>query len=513
LDQLRIYSQEHEIVSVDANREILKDQIARVEQELALTESQLQQADAEIKDLRRKVEEVDAEVVNDKRSTADTTWSGMRTRMYDLELRERELSARFQGSHPELREVQQQLEEAGKILAQVGSERVDKSMTPNPAKLKLEGQLRGELTHVAGLKSKHAELVRQRKRMFGEVEKLLEHEIKMDELEREIGALRSAYAIHMTKLEEARVIEALEAKRISNISVFQPATFVERPAAPNKRLMGAAAIMLAIFGAAGAAYLAEWRNTTLYCPTQVEEALQTQVVATFPLVAVSPGSRGQADNIVLAELRSRCKPIVGELIFRQPENGGDGKKGLSLGVLSCGTGNGGSTVAAALALAASEDCQLSTVLVDSDLRSRFVSRAFQLNGAPGLYELSAKSAEISECVQTSGQRRLALISSSASTSESSATELDASIIACRLEELRPQHDLIVVDLPPASEAQQALTLAASLDRVLLVIEAETTERHQAEQIRAQLARAGKDVVGIVLNKTCDSMPRRSKLSV
>jgi Mrp family chromosome partitioning ATPase len=506
LDEIRSYCQQHEIVSIEANREILKERIGRVEQQLTETQSELQQSEAEIEDLRQKVAEVEKEIVNDRRATTDVTWSGMRQRMYELEIRERELSSKYEGMHPELQEVQQQLREARKILAKLNTEMVERTTTPNPARLRLEQDLRSQLTRVVGLRSKLSELRRQRKDLYAKVHELLQYELHLDKLERDAGTLRASYQIHSGKLEEARVIADLEQNQISNISVAQPATFVERPASPNKRLIAAAAVMLALMASLGAAFYGELTNKALYSKAQVENLLRTPVVACFPLIRQPAEQPSDWDGQVLAELRRHARPIVSELIFRPNSATGGHSGGRLVGVLSCGTGNGGSTVAAALALAASEDCQLSTVLVDSDIRSRYVSRVFHLNGAPGLYEMSSAKVGVAECLQPSRAAGLELISSSGRDPGARSPGLNPVLIASRLGELRPLHDLIVVDLPPADEAQQALSLAAPLDCVLLVVESEKTERHAAEQIRAQLARAGTEVLGVVLNKTRQHVP-------
>ena len=54
------------------------------------------------------------------------------------------------------------------------------------------------------------------------------------QLEREANLLDTNYRRYSENLEQARIDESLEAQRISNITVAQPATFNPKPASPKK---------------------------------------------------------------------------------------------------------------------------------------------------------------------------------------------------------------------------------------------------------------------------------------
>ena len=65
---------------------------------------------------------------------------------------------------------------------------------------------------------------------------LNDHALDIAQLQRQVDILEDKYRIHSEKLEQARVDEALEVERISNVNVVQPATFVEKPVSPRKLL-------------------------------------------------------------------------------------------------------------------------------------------------------------------------------------------------------------------------------------------------------------------------------------
>jgi Mrp family chromosome partitioning ATPase len=66
--------------------------------------------------------------------------------------------------------------------------------------------------------------------------------------------------------------------------------------------------------------------------------------------------------------------------------------------------------------------------------------------------------------------------------------------------LEEQHDLVVIDTPPAQLVTDALSLAAKASGTILVVEAGKTNARLAEQTITALRNVGANVVGVVLNK-------------
>ena len=67
---------------------------------------------------------------------------------------------------------------------------------------------------------------------------LLEHERELTRGDRDIRLLESSLQILREKLEEAHVSDELYAKKISNVHVFQPASYVERHGQPEEAHSG-----------------------------------------------------------------------------------------------------------------------------------------------------------------------------------------------------------------------------------------------------------------------------------
>ena len=85
---------------------------------------------------------------------------------------------------------------------------------------------------------------------------------ELAQLERKVELLEGKYRMHVEKLEQARVNEALGREQISNVKVAQEATLVRKPDSPKKALLLALGLVLATIGSVALAYLAEWFDQT-----------------------------------------------------------------------------------------------------------------------------------------------------------------------------------------------------------------------------------------------------------
>ncbi|MEZ6091533.1 MAG: GNVR domain-containing protein [Pirellulaceae bacterium] len=496
---------EREIVSIESQRELLNARLSNIDRELFNAKGNLEQATAEIDDLRNKIDGAEAEIVAAKLEGSDGTWSGMRQRVYELELLEQQQSSKYTDNHRSLIETREQLKGARAILAKLRSDRVDQSTTPNPAKLRMEEALQLLQTKVVGLQSIIEEQELQKAKTQQEVHELAKFELDQLKIDRNIALLQSNLQMLQEKREEARVLNELQQEKISNISLFQPATFVERPAKPNKKLVAAGFVFLGLMTGICLAFVREATNTTLRTAEHIESNLRCPVVFKVPyqrrLSLMPRFNRPGEEN----PMRPGCQTVVSDVLLSRARPLSAEKRGKTLGVIGVDHGCGASTLASALAMAASDDCRLKTLLIDGDCQGRTVSKSFGLNGAPGLMELVAGNASAEECVQRLDYSGLSLISYS----KPSGGDLDSDPrdVLYAFEELSHQCDLVIVDLPPASHPDQTVAVAKHLDHVIVVVESEKTEIAAAERLLRRLSEGNVQVVGVVLNKTIERLPK------
>jgi capsular exopolysaccharide synthesis family protein len=178
----------------------------------------------------------------------------------------------------------------------------------------------------------------------------------------------------------------------------------------------------------------------------------------------------------------------------------------TLGVTSCYRGEGVSTAAAHLAIAAAlSGGERRVLLVDANRTRPKLHRMFGQEAGPGWAELLLESAELSLTLQPSGAANLSLLTAGSSRQAAHAGD-DAERLDGLLADLQAEFDLVVFDMPAVQDASASDRLASLLDGVLLVIEAERVRRQVAERTTEQLRRANVRLLGAVLNKRRRHVP-------
>ncbi|MCU0714104.1 MAG: P-loop NTPase, partial [Pirellula sp.] len=492
------FMQDRQMVSIEAGKELLQQQLSGIDRDLVVATGELEQAKSEIEDLGSKVKDTDDEVVAAKVAGSDTTWSGMRQQVYELELQEQNLAAQLTADHPKLIQIREQLSGAREILGNLRSERVDENKTPNPVKTALYQELQRQETKLVGLNSIIETKQSQKTEMENQIERLLEDERSLTQMDRDIRVLETKFQVMREKLEEARVIEGLQEQKVSNIHIFQPASFVERAATPNKKLLAAGCLFFGVFAGLSLCFVRQGLSPTLRTAEQIESRLGCNVVAQIP-------NFGKANSAPLNEhfIFSRsCQGVVSEILLSPKSNQ---KRGRTVGILSVDAGAGASTLAANLAMSSGVDCRMKTVLVDADARNRSISRMFWLNSSPGLFELVHGHACHEECLQGVNGTPISLlpVSRDAQQGDFSASPEE---ISGALQPYLNDFDLVVVDLPPASLPDQAVALAQHLDCVVIVIESERTSAEAAMRLIRRMNESNAKIIGVVLNKTRSYLP-------
>jgi tyrosine-protein kinase Etk/Wzc len=407
-----------------------------------------------------------------------------------------------------LEATRKELAGARKILDQFKkTELKDKNTVPNPLKQKLQEEMKINDSNIAGLRSAIEQRRDQLQSLESEIAELLKDANELSEIDRDIEQYTSNLRLLREKEEEARVIEELRLGGISSVNQFQPATFVERPIRPDKKLLLAAFVMLGIVSGLGLAYLRENNSGSIRTAIQAAQQLDVPVIGEVHYHSQLKSRRAIVDLAGSSDdLMQICRSVLSELLVhadgRDPQAGG-----LTLGIIGVQAGSGASTMSMALAVSSSENFQISTVLVEADRVGRTISKEFGLNGSPGLAELAQGIAEPSDCLQEADQSTLRVVSSSSDHSSYERTAATCKDFASAIAQFQKSADLVIVDLPPASSPDKLVGLAQHLDYIIVVLESGKTELKPASRLLRMLEESNVNLVGVVLNKSKNFLPQ------
>jgi uncharacterized protein involved in exopolysaccharide biosynthesis len=167
------------------------------------------------------------------------------------------LLAKFTEAHPEVRLIRDQIARSRATLA--GENRSMPQVTTGRTRTSEQAELslleREPL--LASHRAKAEKLHQQLAEMSGRLSQLNRSEHAVAQMAREVELNDASYRKYSENLEQARIDEALQTERISNISIVQPATYEVKPARPQRLLTLVVGFLIGSCGSVGLALVAE----------------------------------------------------------------------------------------------------------------------------------------------------------------------------------------------------------------------------------------------------------------
>ena len=340
---------------------------------------------------------------------------------------------------------------------------------------------------------------------------------QIEDLERKKEMDETNYKYFAASLEKARIDEALDPSKMPNISV------VQRPSPPSLEAKKRDMIALALAGggiALGIA-LALLRglilNETVGRPLQLETQLHIPLMLSIPYANgrfALPRNGSPADPGALAMrprnprlapwepghfIRPYCDAIRDRFGLYFELNHLTHKPKL-VGVASVSEQAGTSTLAAGLAASLSEMNDGKVLLVDVNLGPEEVHPFFK--GKPA-YPLRAALKPNGEINSAADNLYLATVGSS----NAGLARLGLKKFFDMMPNLKASDfDYIIFDMPPLSQTSPTWGMAAFMDKLLLVVEA---EKNNGEIIKRSYRKLGaeRNNVDVVVNKTRSYVPK------
>lgn len=178
----------------------------------------------------------------------------------------------------------------------------------------------------------------------------------------------------------------------------------------------------------------------------------------------------------------------------------------SVMVVACHSGAGGTTTAALLASTLAEARSSRVLIIESNWRTPRLGSLFRVSGGrPGsLYPLDAASLEAS--ISPSDRPNLFVLPAPAADGRAERPFEDDALDDL-LTLAKQRFDLVILDAPPVGLFPDSLLFAAKVDGVILVTQSERTRMDEARRAKHELERAGAQIVGVVVNRHTDYVPR------
>jgi capsular exopolysaccharide synthesis family protein len=183
-----------------------------------------------------------------------------------------------------------------------------------------------------------------------------------------------------------------------------------------------------------------------------------------------------------------------------------GARQKSLLICSASRGEGSSTVALGIAMAAAEVWNQPVLLIDGNFSHPQVCEAFGLPDIHGLGDLLSGSLDVKSLVRDTTIQRLQVMGAGVPPINH-ISMLESPALTRLLDQVAAAYPLIIIDGPSINGFPESVLYASQVDRVLMVVKSGQTRVQVVSAALARLAAGGCDHVDLVLNRRSFPIPQ------
>jgi receptor protein-tyrosine kinase len=330
------------------------------------------------------------------------------------------------------------------------------------------------------------------KNLHGELGK---HELQLEKLRRDVESKQTLYEVFVSRLQETEIL-----KDLGNTEQFAVVDYASVPVGPSKprvALLMALVLMFGFLASSGFWLVLHLISDKQSRCRQILRKLNVPVLTEVPKLSKSKISKAAAD-VARQELNyypyaEAIRSLRTSILFRHEEeekriiamtgvNGKHGKSRISIN------------------LAESFGKLEKTLLMDTNLRSPSVGKAFKLDGNhPGITNFIGRKVAFSECLFRVKDMQLTVIPSGPIPMDPMAY-ISKKRFASIIEKLAVFYDRLIIETPPVNTYSDALIMAKYVDAIILVCDVDDTAPNDLLDAIQKLQDCGAPLLGVVFNK-------------
>ncbi len=276
-DQFRV---SNGISSIDAQKTALLQQVTTMDGERSNAEAEARASEARVASLERTLQGKSPTLVTSETSgLANQTAEKLKANLTDMKLKETDMSARYPDTYRPLSELREQIKQAEIMLKKERDSLTTTTKGLDPNRQALQLQLDTERAALDSQKAREESISAEIGRVSTKLAELTAKEAEMTRLDRDVEVANTEYRDYREGLQRARISQAMDMDKVSNVSVVQPATVSPIPVKPQKMRIIALGLFLGLFGGVFLAFVREYMDDTLHNKEDVEAKLGVPVLA------------------------------------------------------------------------------------------------------------------------------------------------------------------------------------------------------------------------------------------
>lgn len=283
-ERLRQFRQRSGIIDLGRQKQLALEKMSGFEAELRATEADLAEIQARIERLRSQLATEPKRIVAERREIQNSALDELKASLMELEVTRSRLREKFAPNAQPLREVESQIQQAKRILAQEKATRVQEESTErNPNYESLQAGLLNAEAQLSSLRAREGVLQQHVQAYYDITQQLDSLGFQMAPLRRDLDLNVKSYLGYLKKEEEARFSRALDQHDIGNIKVAEPAHLPIEPVAPRRSMNLLLGFLLGASIAVGCAFAVERVDHSLKTPDDIEQHLGLPLLASVPV--------------------------------------------------------------------------------------------------------------------------------------------------------------------------------------------------------------------------------------
>jgi polysaccharide biosynthesis transport protein len=489
--ELNQFRKTHAIVALEQGQNLMMERLNALNTDLVQARSKRIELESMVQAIQKRDNQALSQVID------NPPIQKIKDQISALELTRGRLATTFKSTHPEVIELQEQIDEAKDRMDQE-VRRVVRSITLdyNVAKAK-ERRLTDAMEE-------------QRRAAMDLREKAIEASI----LEREVEANQTLYANILKRTKETRLSQPVAT---SNVRVVDPAETPFRPDSAKGMITLLLSVLVGLLGGVGLAFLRHYLDNTLKTPEDIARVLRLPTLSMVPGIRVIDGRvyglsytrkifrlqrllkspkedkrelvmSLQPISIVRESYQSLCTALLFSLPERPPRTI----------VVTSSQPQEGKTVTAIYLAATLARNGAPVLLIDADLRHGRCHRLLGLQNGSGLTDVLTGNGNATELIKKTARNNLYLLSRGEFSPDPVAL-LGSEKMRQVLEHLQADFPIIILDSAPLLPVTDTLLISTKVDGVLLVVKAQDVSRHAVRQACDRLVYVKAKILGVVLN--------------
>ena len=481
------FQQKHELVSIVDQQTSLEKDITGVESDLRAAQSSLSELNGRLEEDTARLEDMPHRQTTTRKTVPNQqAIQQLSTLLVELENKRTALLTGYLPSDRLVKEVDRQIEVSRTALTaatSTNSEEVTSDIDPTYQAVRL---------YYAQDKIKDRAALQQRNTLLDQLARLQRNLSNVQSLTGPFNLLQSRaenlkenYQLYVQKRDQAQIEDAMDERKLLNVAVAEQPTLSFAPVKPKPLTNFALGLVSALFLGLCAVYFAEMARNTFATAHELEDLSPVPVLATLPFVTREEleaevvelrknpvGPQGSFErtngNRTKTPFTLACDALVDQIFF---SNRSDEKSGLIIALTSPQQGTGVTLIANLIADRLGSEGADDVVFIDAR------SLTQPAPAAPGVGD-----------------------------TESSVRQTRINWRSNLLAQLGKKYQYIIIDCPSLKEPRHIIGLAPLVDGILLVEEANRTQKRQMLYAETTLQGARGHLLGHILNKRTYAIP-------